>query len=63
MKFSIVFSTVLALTMLAWASSFWLAAQPILNSHQADLLSKTTDMWQLGIGAIFGLLTEKLSAS
>jgi hypothetical protein len=61
MKFKIVFTTVLLLTLVAWASSFWLASQPILNNHQADLLSKTTDVWQLGIGAIFGLLTEKLT--
>lgn len=61
MKYNIVFGTVLILTITAWGSAFWLANQPILNNYQVNLLNQTTDMWQLGIGVIFGLLTEKLS--
>jgi hypothetical protein len=62
MKYNIIFGTILILTIGAWISAFWLAEQPALNDHQVDLLSKTTDMWQLGIGVIFGLLTERLSS-
>jgi hypothetical protein len=57
--FTLVFSTVLALTMLSGGTSLWLASQPNLSEYQVRVLENTTATWQTGVGAIFGLLGSK----
>jgi hypothetical protein len=57
--FTLVFSTVLALTMLSGGTSLCLASQPNLSEYQVRVLENTTATWQTGVGAIFGLLGSK----
>lgn len=57
--FSLVFSTVLFLTLLSGGTSLWLASKPELSPQQNRIFENTTSTWQLGIGAIFGLMGSK----
>jgi hypothetical protein len=57
--FQMVFSTVIFLTLLSGASSLWLAAQKNLSAEQARVFETCNTTWNMGIGAIFGLLGSK----
>ncbi|MDZ8069063.1 MAG: hypothetical protein RMY64_26195 [Nostoc sp. DedQUE08] len=56
--FLLVFSTVLCLTTISGGMSLWLAFQPQLSKHQVSILQDSRATWQMGIGCIFGLLSN-----
>lgn len=57
--FQQVFFTVVFLTLLSGGTSLTLAAQDNLSDHQARIFESFTTTWQMGVGAIFGLLGSK----
>ncbi|MBV8888007.1 MAG: hypothetical protein JO235_28970 [Chroococcidiopsidaceae cyanobacterium CP_BM_RX_35] len=57
--FKLVFFTVVSLTLLSGGTSLWLASQPQLSSEQNRIFESCSTTWQLGTGAIFGLLGGK----
>lgn len=57
--FQQVFFTVLFLTLLSGGTSFWMASQTNLSAQQNRIFENLTTTWQMGIGAIFGLLGSK----
>lgn len=59
LAFQQVFFTVLFLTLLSGGTSFWMASQTNLSSQQNRIFENLTTTWQMGIGAIFGLLGSK----
>jgi hypothetical protein len=57
--FQQVFFTVVSLTLLSGGASFWLAANEQLSPQQARVFETCNTTWNMGIGAIFGLLGSK----
>lgn len=57
--FTLVFFSVLSLTILSGGTSLWLASQRDLTEYQVRILENSTATWQTGVGAIFGLLGSK----
>jgi hypothetical protein len=57
--FQMVFCTVIFLTLLSGVSSLWLASQEKLSPEQARVFETCNTTWNMGIGAIFGLLGSK----
>ncbi|MBD2776668.1 hypothetical protein [Iningainema tapete] len=57
--FAVVFSTVLGLTLVSGATSLWLSCQDGLSIEQKRLFESSSTTWQMGTGAIFGLLGAK----
>lgn len=57
--FQQVFFTVVFLTLLSGGTSLTLAAQKDLSPHQERIFESFTTTWQMGVGAIFGLLGSK----
>lgn len=57
--FRLVFSTVLGLTLISGAASFWLASYDKLTTQQIRVFESCSTTWQMGVGAIFGLLGGK----
>ena len=57
--FQQVFFTVVFLTLLSGGTSLTLAAQRDLSPHQDRIFESATTTWQMGVGAIFGLLGSK----
>ncbi len=58
-RFHQVFCTVVFLTLLAGGISLWLSAQPTLSPQQDRIFENAITTWQMGVGAIFGLLGSK----
>ncbi|MEM9149566.1 MAG: hypothetical protein AAGB19_03830 [Cyanobacteria bacterium P01_F01_bin.3] len=54
--FQQVFYTVVFLTLLSGGTSLTLAGQDSLSSRQNRVFESATTTWQMGIGAIFGLI-------
>lgn len=54
--FQEVFFTVLSITLLAGGASCWFAQQPELSPQQNRVFESSITTWQMGVGAIFGLL-------
>lgn len=57
--FQEIFCTVVALTLLAGGGSFWLATKDELSPQQNRVFETCNTTWNMGIGAIFGLLGSK----
>jgi hypothetical protein len=57
--FKLVFFTVLGLTLLSGATSLCLATQSSLSAQQNRIFESCSTTWQMGVGAIFGLLGSK----
>lgn len=57
--FQQVFFTVVCLTLLSGATSFNLASQANLSREQARIFETCNTTWNMGVGAIFGLLGSK----
>jgi len=57
--FSLVFSAVLSITLGSGATSLWLGSLPDLSQYQIRNLEDSRATWNMGIGAIFGLLGSK----
>lgn len=57
--FQQVFSTVLFLTLLSGGVSCWIAAQSTLSPQQNRIFENAMTTWQIGVGAIVGLLGGK----
>ncbi|NEZ54189.1 hypothetical protein [Adonisia turfae] len=57
--FQQVFFTVVFLTLLSGGTSLTLAAQEKLSLYQDRIFESATTTWQMGVGAIFGLLGSK----
>jgi hypothetical protein len=57
-KFKTFFSTV-CFTLLSGGASFWLAAKDNLSPQQIRVFETCNTTWNMGIGAIFGVLGNK----
>jgi hypothetical protein len=57
--FQQVFFTVVCFTLLSGGTSLWLAAKDNLSSQQTRVFETCNTTWNMGIGAIFGLLGSK----
>jgi len=57
--FQEVFIAVLFLTLLSGGTSLYLASQETLSTQQNHIFESSTTTWQMGVGAIFGLLGRK----
>ncbi len=57
--FKLVFGTVVGLTMLSGGTAFRLAAQEQLSPQQSRVFETCSATWQMGVGAVFGLLGSK----
>ena len=57
--FQEVFLTVVLLTVLSGGTSVYLAYQQTLSTQQQHIFVSLTTTWQMGVGAIFGLLGRK----
>ncbi|MGF2036760.1 MAG: hypothetical protein RMZ43_015840 [Nostoc sp. CmiVER01] len=57
-NFVLVFFTVFCLTTISGGMSLWLAFQPQLSKYQVGILEDSRATWQMGIGCIFGLLSN-----
>jgi hypothetical protein len=57
--FRLVFSTVVGITLLCGGVSCWLASSKELTSQQNRVFETSSATWQMGVGAIFGLLGGK----
>lgn len=61
--FSLVFLTVVGITLLSGVTAFWIAGQISPTESQKGMLETTQSTWLMGTGAIFGLLGGRSSAS
>jgi hypothetical protein len=61
--FTVVFSTVVGITLLSGGTALWLAAQSNPSDAQKRILDTTTNTWLMGTGAIFGLLGGRTANS
>lgn len=57
--FKLVFGTVVGLTMLSGGTAFSLAAEEQLSPQQTRVFETCSATWQMGVGAVFGLLGSK----
>lgn len=57
--FQQVFFTAVCFTLLSGGASFWLAAKDNLSPQQVRVFESCNTTWNMGIGAIFGLLGSK----
>ncbi|MEO8892592.1 MAG: hypothetical protein ABI417_13830 [Coleofasciculaceae cyanobacterium] len=57
--FQEIFLTVVCLTLLSGGGSFWLAAKDNLSPQQNRVFETCNTTWNMGIGAIFGLLGSR----
>jgi hypothetical protein len=55
-NFQTVFFTVVTLTLLSGGASIWLSTQDNLTSQESRIFEICNTTWNMGIGAIFGLL-------
>ena len=58
--FLVVFGTVLLLTVLALITAIILSLKPELSPHQMRLFDICCTTWQMGFGAIVGLIGGKV---
>lgn len=61
-KFQQILFTVLFLTLLSGGTSIYLSDKENLSEQQKRIFETTTMTWNMGIGAIFGLLANKATA-
>lgn len=61
--FQQVFFTTVSLTLLSGGTSLWLASQEHLSPQQDRVFESCSTTWQMGIGAVFGLLGSKATDS
>jgi hypothetical protein len=59
LAFQQIFFTVICFTLLSGGASFWLAAKDNLSPQQNRVFETCNTTWNMGIGAIFGLLGSK----
>jgi hypothetical protein len=57
--FQQVFFTVVCLTLLSGGTSLWLASHDHLSPQETRIFETCNTTWNMGIGAIFGLLGSK----
>jgi len=57
--FQQVFFTVVCFTFLSGGTSFWLAGKDNLSAQQIRVFETCNTTWNMGIGAIFGVLGNK----
>lgn len=57
--FQQVFFTVICFTLLSGGVSLWLASHEYLSPQQTRIFETCNTTWNMGIGAIFGLLGSK----
>ncbi|MEW6494238.1 MAG: hypothetical protein AB1589_17260 [Cyanobacteriota bacterium] len=57
--FQQIFFTVVCFTLLSGGASFWFAAKDNLSPQQNRVFENCNTTWNMGIGAIFGLLGSK----
>jgi hypothetical protein len=59
LAFQQVFFTVVCFTIVSGGASFWLSAKDNLSPQQNRVFETCNTTWNMGIGAIFGLLGSK----
>lgn len=59
LAFQQIFFTVVCFTLLSGSASFWFAAKDNLSPQQNRVFETCNTTWNMGIGAIFGLLSSK----
>jgi hypothetical protein len=59
LAFQQIFFTVVCFTTVSGGASFWLAAKDNLSPQQNRVFETCNTTWNMGIGAIFGLLGSK----
>ncbi len=57
--FQYIFGTVVCITLLSGVVSLSLSTEDQLSPQQASIFETSKDTWNMGIGAIFGLLGSK----
>ncbi|MEG3959413.1 hypothetical protein [Microcoleus sp. herbarium2] len=58
--FQYVFATVIFFTLLSGGVSFWISTEDRPSSQQARIFETCNSTWNMGVGAIFGLLSSKV---
>ncbi|MBD1997770.1 hypothetical protein H6G00_14225 [Leptolyngbya sp. FACHB-541] len=58
-EFQQVFFTVVCFTLLSGGASIWLSTKDNLSPQQTRVFENCNTTWNMGIGAIFGLLGSK----
>jgi hypothetical protein len=56
MKFSLVFSSLLAIALISGGTAVGISAQPKLNTQQEQIVSTCLDTWKITAAAIAGLV-------
>lgn len=59
LAFLLVFCTTTSFTLLSGGCSIWLSTNNSLSPHQTRVFETCNTTWNMGIGAIFGLLGSK----
>lgn len=59
LAFLLVFFTTTGFTLLSGSCSVWLSSNDTLSEHQTRVFETCSTTWNMGIGAIFGLLGSK----
>ncbi|MEG4022996.1 hypothetical protein [Microcoleus sp. S13C4] len=58
--FQYVFATVIFFTLLSGGVSFWISTEDQPSPQQARIFETCNNTWNMGVGAIFGLLSSKV---
>lgn len=58
--FQYVFATVIFFTLLSGGVSFWISTEDRPSPQQARIFETCNSTWNMGVGAIFGLLSSKV---
>ena len=61
--FQQVFFATIFLTLLSGSCSIWLSSQKILSTEQTRVFEICNTTWNMGIGAVFGLLGSRAAHS
>jgi hypothetical protein len=58
--FHYVFATVIFLTFFSGGVSFWISTEDRLSPQRERIFETCNSTWNMGVGAIFGLLSSKV---
>jgi hypothetical protein len=58
--FQYVFATVIFFTLLSGGVSFWISTEDRPSPQQARIFETCNSTWNMGVGAMFGLLSSKV---
>lgn len=58
--FEYVFATVVCITFLSGGMSFWISTEVQLSPQRERIFENCNRTWNMGVGAIFGILSSKV---